>query len=74
MNLNSFYIHGWKEIARTIGVSVRTLKRWHYGKLALPIQKFGEAQQARVCVSRALLFLWLRQLEKLSKDLAALKR
>ncbi len=66
---SGLYIHGWKNIAQTIGVSERTLKRWHYSKLRLSLKHWGShgRNPSRICISRYTLMVWLEHLTKKAK-------
>lgn len=67
LEIDQFYLFGWKQIAKFIGVGVRTAKRWHYEKLRLPIRRFSFRNhgQTRIMVEKLIVMSWVDELSKL---------
>ena len=60
----SVYLFGWKSLANHAGVSVSTLKRWHYEEspVSIPFQKTcGGKRQNSVGVRRDKFEEWLER-------------
>jgi hypothetical protein len=66
--LNDYFVYGWRGIAKKLGVSVRTVKRWHYTKCALPFVRVGSlGGNSRISISKCKLDFWLDHLAKMIK-------
>ncbi len=60
------YIVGQKEIARYLGCSESTLKRWlRAGRL--PVSKLGEGRTGKIAISSRVLDRWIRRRSKLRR-------
>jgi hypothetical protein len=51
--IQNYYLIGWKRIARYIGVHPRTVKRWHYERVKIPLQKTYPSKQGRVIAMKS---------------------
>lgn len=63
------YLLGWKAVAKFLGVSVRTVKAWHYEKMNLPLEKMSSEQQGRIAVLSEILLEWQRQVAEKQKKI-----
>lgn len=63
------YIQGWSKAAAYIGVTTRTLKRWHYDYIRIPFVRDADHKYAKLRIHISLLDLWYQRVREMRAEL-----